>query len=114
MVSSSKARTLTIVEEPSFNISEEHKTTENESIPDGDDSDATNPFLTHKPDAKAKKKPFASTYVPPATQSRPMNVPPINFHGSQNILVLDDKRDDSKPSIPSASQSQCQQPSSRS
>ena len=66
MVSSSKAKTLTIVEEPSFNISEEHKTTENESNADGDDSDATNPFLTHKPDKKAKKKPFASTYVPPA------------------------------------------------
>ena len=40
----------------------------------------------------------------------PINVSPINFH-TQNILVLDDKRD---ASIPSASQSQQDQPSSRS
>lgn len=70
---------------------------EEESSPDDSDV-ATNPFLTNKPSAKARKKAFG-----PEAQQRPMNVPPINFHGSQNILVLDDKRDDSKPSIRSAS-----------
>jgi hypothetical protein len=50
-VSSSKPKTPTVIEEPSFNISEERLTKEDESQGDVDDSDIIpNPFMTNKPD----------------------------------------------------------------